>query len=249
MWRATSSYPEWNRVAKRLDALQDQVIELHKARETAVENPELLSEVQGLKYKLDEHSKQLDESAEKLGALEAKNLVLRNENQALNTTSNKRRRLRTQVWSMHSLNTSIDADDEAQRPVPTDEEPAAGTSTARSTQVHDDKDSDSEMENEDGAPEGVTTSQTTITAYLEKMFSKKFDAIQSMGERLPGVASPSPIQRSDPNSYANTPFVDEIALVEMPPKFPFPNVRMYDGTSDPDNHVAQYKKRMLTIAI
>ena len=150
---------------------------------------------------------------------------------------------------MHSLNTSIDADDEAQRPVPTDEEPAAGTSTARSTQVHDDKDSDSEMENEDGAPEGVTTSQTTITAYLEKMFSKKFDAIQSMGERLPGVASPSPIQRSDPNSYANTPFVDEIALVEMPPKFPFPNVRMYDGTSDPDNHVAQYKKRMLTIAI
>nr|VDD24390.1 unnamed protein product [Brassica oleracea] len=124
---------------------------------------------------------------------------------------------------MHSLNTSIDADDEAQRPVPTDEEPAAGTSAARSTQVHDDKDSDSEMENEDGAPEGVTTSQTTITAYLEKMFSKKFDAIQSMGERLPGVASPSPIQRSDPNSYANTPFVDAITLVEMPPKFSFPN--------------------------
>ena len=43
--------------------------------------------------------------------------------------------------------------------------------------------------------------------------------------------------------------MDEIALVEMPPKFSFPNVRMYDGTSDPDNHVAQYKKQMLTIAI
>lgn len=80
----------------RLDALQIHVTELHKARETT-DNPELFSEVQSLKDKLDEHSKQLEQSGEKLGALEAENLVLQDENQALGTTSNKRRRFRTRV--------------------------------------------------------------------------------------------------------------------------------------------------------
>ncbi|KAF3513173.1 hypothetical protein F2Q69_00006614 [Brassica cretica] len=44
------------------------------------------------------------------------------------------------------------------------------------------------MEDEEEAPEGATTSKSTITAYLEEMFSKKFDTIQSMVERFPGVA-------------------------------------------------------------
>nr|VDC67068.1 unnamed protein product [Brassica rapa] len=43
--------------------------------------------------------------------------------------------------------------------------------------------------------------------------------MQSMVERLPGVAPP--IRRSNPNSYADTPFVEEIASVEMPIKFSF----------------------------
>nr|VDD24388.1 unnamed protein product [Brassica oleracea] len=52
------------------------------------------------------------------------------------------------------------------------EDCVAQTSAARSTQVHDDKDSDSEMENEEEAPEGVTTSKTTITAYLEDVLQE-----------------------------------------------------------------------------
>ena len=103
------------------------------------------------------------------------------------------------------------------------------------------------MEDEKEAPEGAVTSKSTIAAYLEEMFSNKFDTIQSMVERLPRVA-PS-ILRSNPNSYADTLFVDEIALMEMPRKFSFPNIRMYDGTSDSKNHVAQYKQRRLTVAI
>ena len=66
-------------------------------------------------------------------------------------------------------------------------------------------------------------------------------------ERLPVV--PPPIRRSDPGSYADTPFSDEIASIEMPRKFAFPNMKMYDGTSDPDDHVAQYKQRMLTVEV
>lgn len=43
--------------------------------------------------------------------------------------------------------------------------------------------------------------------------------------------------------------MNEIALIEMSRKFSFPNMRMYDGTTDLNNHVAQYKQRMLIVAI
>ncbi|KAF2592389.1 hypothetical protein F2Q70_00042358 [Brassica cretica] len=79
------------------------------------------------------------------------------------------------------------------------------------------------------------------------MFSKRFDAMQSMVERLPGVASP--IRRSNPDSYADTPFVEGIASVEMPRKFSFPSMKMYNGTGDPDDHIAQYQQRMLAVAL
>ncbi|KAF2575185.1 hypothetical protein F2Q70_00003766 [Brassica cretica] len=188
----------------RLDALQSQVTELHKARET-IENPELLSEVQSVKDKLDEYSKQLGKSAEKLGDRSRESCPLRRE--------------------------SSSRQEEQQ--------------TAKENQVHEVSDSD--MEDEEEAPEGAVTSKSTIAAYLEEMFSNKFDTIQSMVERLPRVA-PS-ILRSNPNSYADTLFVDEIALMEMSRKFSFPNIRMYDGTNDSKNHVAQYKQRRLTVAI
>ncbi|XP_056864056.1 uncharacterized protein LOC130511196 [Raphanus sativus] len=68
-----------------------------------------------------------------------------------------------------------------------------------------------------------------------------------MVERLPGVAPP--IRRSYPGSYSDTPFVEEIASVEMPCKLSFPSIKMYEGTRDPDNHIAQYKQRILAVAI
>ena len=59
---------------------------------------------------------------------------------------------------------------------------------------------------------------------------------ERMAERLPGVAPP--IQKSNPDSYADTPFTDEITLIDMPRKFSFPNIKAYDCTTDPDDHVA-----------
>ena len=35
----------------------------------------------------------------------------------------------------------------------------------------------------------------------------------------------------------------------MPRKFNFPNMKLYDGTTAPDDHIAQYKQRMFTTAI
>ncbi|KAF3498441.1 hypothetical protein DY000_02052840 [Brassica cretica] len=79
------------------------------------------------------------------------------------------------------------------------------------------------------------------------MFSKRLDAMQSMVERLPGVAPP--IRKSIPDSYANTPFTDDVTLIEMPRKFSFLSIKAYDGTSDADDHVAQYRQRMLAVSL
>ncbi|XP_048620015.1 uncharacterized protein LOC125590479 [Brassica napus] len=68
-----------------------------------------------------------------------------------------------------------------------------------------------------------------------------------MVERLPGVAPP--IRRRNPDSYADTHFAEEIASVEMPRKFSFPSIKMYNGTGDPDDDIAQYKQRMLAVAL
>ncbi|KAL0846796.1 hypothetical protein Bca101_020042 [Brassica carinata] len=99
---------------------------------------------------------------------------------------------------------------------------------ARNTQIHNVEESGSESEPEKDAPEGAATTRSSMTSYLEQMFSKKFDAIQSMVERLPGVAPP--IRKSGPDSYADTSFADEIVLIEMPRKFSFPNIKMNNGT-------------------
>ncbi|KAF2597699.1 hypothetical protein F2Q70_00026056 [Brassica cretica] len=60
--------------------------------------------------------------------------------------------------------------------------------------------------------------------------------MQSMVEHLQGVAPP--LRRKTPDSYADTAFVEDIASVEMPRKFSFPSIKMYDSTGDPDDHIA-----------
>ena len=59
----------------------------------------------------------------------------------------------------------------------------------------------------------------------------------------------APIKKSYVNCYVDLPFTNNIALVEMPKKFSFPNMKLYDGTMDLDNHITQYCQRMFTTAI
>ncbi|KAH0871916.1 hypothetical protein HID58_069278 [Brassica napus] len=82
---------------KRVDVLQSQITDMHRARQTTGENPGLSSEVQSLKEKLHEHSKQLEQSAEKLSQLHSENTILWDQNQALNATCNKKHRFNTRV--------------------------------------------------------------------------------------------------------------------------------------------------------
>ena len=71
--------------------------------------------------------------------------------------------------------------------------------------------------------------------------------MESMIQQIPGV--PTPLRKSQPNSYADSPFTDALALVEMPRKFTFPNMKTYDGTTDPMDHITSYKQRMFTTVI
>ncbi|KAF3580893.1 hypothetical protein DY000_02030947 [Brassica cretica] len=172
-----------------------------------------------LKEKLNENSKQLEQSAEKLSQLESENLNLRDENKALNTASNKKSRFRAQVCPMSTLeipnsgtgvNLSLTASGGD----------ASTREKAKDAQTDDVEDSESEPEPDKEAPDGATKAEFPMVAYLEQMFSKRLDAMQSM-----------------------------ITLIEMPRKFSFPSIMAYDGTTDPDDHVAQYRQTMLTIAL
>ena len=71
--------------------------------------------------------------------------------------------------------------------------------------------------------------------------------MEAMIQRIPDV--PTPIKKSLSHSYADSPFVDSIALIEMPRKFSFSNMKMYNGTTDPTDHIASYKQQMFTAAI
>lgn len=61
---------------------------------------------------------------------------------------------------------------------------------------HANDNSDEEMQ------EAVVAKISVMTAYLEQVFSKEIEAIQSTTERLPGVAPP--IRRSAHDSYDGT---------------------------------------------
>ncbi|KAH0922632.1 LOW QUALITY PROTEIN: hypothetical protein HID58_022650 [Brassica napus] len=89
---------------RQIDDMLDQVTRLHRTREET--NPKLSPEFNKHSKQLKqsvEHSKQLEQSAEKLSQLEVDNLTLRDENQALNAASNKKRRFRTRVRPMPTL--------------------------------------------------------------------------------------------------------------------------------------------------
>ncbi|KAF3542152.1 hypothetical protein F2Q69_00021667 [Brassica cretica] len=198
-----------------------------------------------LKEKLDEQPKQLEQSAEKVSQLESENLNLRNENQALNPASNKKRLFQAQIRPMPTLETP-NSRTGVNFPPTASQGDASTRRKAKDAKTYDIEDSESEPEPDKEAPEGAAKTESPLVAYLDQMFSKRLDAKQSMVERIPGVAPP--IRKSNPDSYADTPFTDEITLIKMPRKFSFPSKKAYDGTTDPDDHVAQYRQWMLAVA-
>ncbi|XP_062075032.1 uncharacterized protein LOC133779045 [Humulus lupulus] len=94
--------------------------------------------------------------------------------------------------------------------------------------------------------EPIRQGTTSSFPIQDPELARKLAEMEALIQRIPGM--PAPIKKSAASCYADSPFVDDIALVEMPKKFNFPNMKMFDGTSDPDDHIAQYRQRMFTFA-
>ncbi|KAF3598366.1 hypothetical protein F2Q69_00034958 [Brassica cretica] len=166
---------------RQIDDLQGQVTGLHRAREET--NPELSSEFQILKEKLKEHSKQLEQSAEKFSQLESENLTLRDENQALNAASNKKRQFWTQVLPMPPLETP-NSGTGVSLPTAASGEEASTREKANDAQTYDGEDSDSEPDPDKEASDGASRAESPMIAHLHQIFSDRLDAMQSMVERF-----------------------------------------------------------------
>ncbi|XP_074284057.1 uncharacterized protein LOC141608614 [Silene latifolia] len=48
-----------------------------------------------------------------------------------------------------------------------------------------------------------------------------------------------------PESYADSPFTDDIATVALPKGFSVPTMTLFDGTTDPCDHISQFKQKMM----
>ncbi|XP_057249388.1 uncharacterized protein LOC104889318 [Beta vulgaris subsp. vulgaris] len=107
---------------------------------------------------------------------------------------------------------------------------------------------DSEKEDaDDDENDGADPSKEFAQGRLDDPIQQRLQQLEDMIARIPGV--PRPMEKATPNSYADSPFADPIALIEVPKRFSVPSMKLYDGTTDPNDHVAQYKQRMITISI
>ncbi|XP_021721365.1 uncharacterized protein LOC110688923 [Chenopodium quinoa] len=79
------------------------------------------------------------------------------------------------------------------------------------------------------------------------MVKEYLKAIEAKIAKIPGM--PKPMEEEVADGYIESPFSEEIAMVEVPKRFSTPNMTMYDGTTDPDEHVSLYKQKMMTSSI
>ncbi|KAF2571952.1 hypothetical protein F2Q70_00003768 [Brassica cretica] len=145
-----------------------------------------------------------------------------------NTASNKKRRFQTQVRPILTLETP-NSETGVNFPTTAPGGDASTREKAKDAQTYDMEDRDSEPEHDKEASDGAARAESPMIAHLHHMFSERLDAMQSMVQRLLGVAPP--IRKSNPDSYADTPFTNEITLIEMPRKFSFHCIKAYDSTT------------------
>lgn len=81
--------------------------------------------------------------------------------------------------------------------------------------------------------------RTKSRSYLLESVKKELQEVREMIQWVPGV--PKPLEKATPTSYIDSPFADNIALVEIPKHFTVPHMKPYDGSNHPQEHIAQYQ--------
>ncbi|KAI3796339.1 hypothetical protein L1987_39007 [Smallanthus sonchifolius] len=71
---------------------------------------------------------------------------------------------------------------------------------------------------------------------------KELKKLREMISSVPGVVQPIPEMSA--TSHRTSRFAPPICDAEVPKRFQTPNMKLYDRTTDPEEHVAQYRERM-----
>jgi len=79
------------------------------------------------------------------------------------------------------------------------------------------------------------------------MMAREMSRMQGFVNKISGA--PSQIAEVDRGCYVDSPFIASIAAVDIPKKYSMPIMNMYDGSGDPNEHVAEYKQRSYSIPI
>ncbi|XP_056688311.1 uncharacterized protein [Spinacia oleracea] len=69
----------------------------------------------------------------------------------------------------------------------------------------------------------------------------------TMINKIHGV--PTTIKEASRDSYADSPYADPIDVIDIPKRFSPQNMPMYDGTTDPREHILTYKQRIMIIPV
>ncbi|XP_074315428.1 uncharacterized protein LOC141651625 [Silene latifolia] len=113
--------------------------------------------------------------------------------------------------------------------------PAAATSQARQTEVLKEQNFVRGAERQSQEHLRPTGRET----YIEQQYQE----LRSLLRRVPGM--PLPMEMAAPESYADSPFTDDIATVALPKGFSVPTMTLFDGTTDPCDHISQFKQKMM----
>ena len=72
--------------------------------------------------------------------------------------------------------------------------------------------------------------------------AKEFQKLKDMISSVPGIVRP--ITEVQAGSHHLSRFTPAISCIEIPRKFQIPSMKLYDGNTDPEEHVAHYIERM-----
>ncbi|XP_038704656.1 uncharacterized protein LOC120014086 [Tripterygium wilfordii] len=87
----------------------------------------------------------------------------------------------------------------------------------------------------------------TIASVAQAAMAKQIIELRGDIDKL--TKAPPALAKINANCYTGSPFVDSIYQTDLPHRFSVPSMKLYNGTDDPEDHVAHYKLKMGAIAI
>ena len=86
------------------------------------------------------------------------------------------------------------------------------------------------------------TNIADVDAGISPQMAKELRQLRQMISSVPVVVQSIP--EVSPNTHRISRFAAPIAETEIPKWFQTPSMKLYDGTTDPEEHIAQYRERM-----